>query len=246
MIKIRLSKNRVTLYAYTAIPGLAEYLPPARLTPMPAWRERLTSYIEPSYTSVTSPGTTSLAMTTPKQPFEFQQLLKRGVGVRLWSDIKLGLSSNGVSASCPSARKVGMVHPTSQHDGAIGPTGQHYKIQSPWSFVCDTPMHFLWTHPFYHRPDQFEFQTMPGIVEYCHQHKTNLNVVLSRTQSSLALNAGEMVAYLIPMFDATIRVVAEQVTELDMKRINFADNISSRPFLFRRKHGPLLAKVRRP
>jgi hypothetical protein len=231
-------KSKVTLYAYTSTPGLAEHLAPARLTQiLPEWWQRLPPYVESSGEEGHSESAAPLSMMTAKHCFAFQELFKRGVGVRLWADVNISTTVGKVTASSSQAMTAGMIHPTSQHAGAIGHTGQHFKIYSPWSYVCDTPMRFFWMHPFYHQSDHFRFQTMPGIVEYQYQHKTNLNLVVSRAAPPLSLTAGEMVAYLLPLTDCSVNVIAEQISESDMERINFAERISFRPFAFRRKHG---------
>jgi hypothetical protein len=105
--------------------------------------------------------------------------------------------------------------------------------------VCEKPVQFLWTHPFYHQPNANRFHTMPGIVEYRNQHATNVNVVLPKPEgerSEIQFAAGEMLAYIFPMTEGHLKLSVEEISERDMKRINAARSVTFKPLFFNRAH----------
>jgi hypothetical protein len=95
------------------------------------------------------------------------------------------------------------------------------------------------THPIYHQRDPFRFHTMSGVVEYRHQHATAINVLLPRVPNQrieLSFAAGEMMAYLLPMTPSPIKVIAEEISQAEMDRVNAAKNFSFFPLMFNRRH----------
>jgi hypothetical protein len=230
----------ITLYAFTSVPTLAEVFPPVELTKcVPDWWRSL-----PSYANVTLPKEHAVSRPpTIKHCYALQQLFKCGIGLRLWRDHFVTLAADGtVVADAPNgaAVRIGMTHPTFQFPQAFNATTQHYKFFSPWSFVCEQPVHFTMTHPIYHQRDPFRFHTMTGVVEYRHQHSTAINVLLPRVPDQrieLSFAAGEMMAYLLPMSPSPIKVIAEEISQAEMDRVNAAKHFSFFPLVFNRRHG---------
>lgn len=237
-------RKKIRLYAFTATSGLSELLPPVRLSnALPRWWEQLATFVElrnPRDPRL-RPQTMQKAPTA-RQCYSMQEVLARGIGIPLWTDIHIAIQADGQVSAEGHNRDVpraGETHPRQQFQGMLNDNTQHFKFVSPWSFVCKSPLHFAWSHPFYHQPNPFKFHTLPGIAEYRNQHGTNVNVVLPRRpnqRDDFDFAAGEMLAYIFPMSDERIELVVEEVSTQDLARINVASQVTSRPILFNKKH----------
>lgn len=230
----RLARQPIRLHAFTSTIGLPDILPPAKLSEtLPTWWKQLAAYAEGSETLTKPLELTRLE--TARHCYSMNEVFKKGIGIPLWADTRVVLQANG-SIEAYSAnrdlRPVGGAHHPQQYPGLLSPGIQHFKFMSPWSFVCEKPIAFVWTHPFYHQPDSFKFHTMPGIVEYKHQHSTNVNTVIPRTHGErreLLFSAGEMLAYIFPMSQESVELSVEEVSEQDFKRINASSSVTSKP-----------------
>jgi hypothetical protein len=148
-----------------------------------------------------------LRIPTIKHCYALQELFKRAIGLPLWHDVNVACDADGnvVGTGC-NARlgTAGAPHAIEQFERAFSVKTQHFKFHSPWLFVCEEPTHFIWSHPFYHQPNPFRFQTLGGIVEYQHQHDTSVNIVFQRPTDGridLSFVAGEMMVYIVPTSD---------------------------------------------
>jgi hypothetical protein len=227
----------IVLHAFTSVPRLAEVLPPVRLHQvLPSWWQTLPATI----TAENSPRAAKTQFQTIKHCYALQQLFARGVALPLWQDIDISIERDGAVASegAGGRIKVGHPHSRAQYAGAFGSHVWHYKVASPWLFVCDRATHFYWMHPEYHQPDPFRFHTMPGVVEYYHQHETDVNILLPRKpgeRMEVALRAGEMLCYMVAASDANLVLRVEEVTEAEFNRINYARNVTKEPMAFNRR-----------
>ena len=80
---------------------------------------------------------------------------------------------------------------------------------------------------------------MTGLVEYRHQHATEINVLLPRVPDQrieLSFAAGEMMAYLLPMSTSRIEVIAEEISPAEMDRVNAAKHFTFFPIVFNKRH----------
>ena len=230
----------ITLYAFTSVPTLAEVFPPVELTKcFPDWWRTM-----PSRASLPHPNGQAVSRPpTIKHCYALQELFKRGIGLRLWRDVFITIEADGTVVSDGpkgTTARIGTSHPSLQFPNAFNGTTQHYKFFSPWSFVCEQPVHFTMTHPIYHQRDPFRFHTMSGLVEYRHQHATEINVLLPRVPDQrveLSFSAGEMMAYLLPMSTSPIKIVAEEISPAEMDRVNAAKHFTFFPIVFNKRHG---------
>jgi len=238
-----LRRKAVRLHAFTSTIGLSKILPPVRLSSsLPGWWEQLEPHYETKgYRNPQIRQPPRARTLTAKHCYSMQEVFKRGIGIPLWTDTHVVVHADGrleAFGHNPNVARAGETHPVQQFPGLLMRTAQHFKFVSPWSFVCEAPMHFGWTHPFYHQPDPFRFHTLPGVVEYRHQHATNINIVLPRREGErqdFDFTAGEFLAYIFPMFDERLDLVVQEVTNADIARINAASSISDRPLMFNRR-----------
>jgi hypothetical protein len=249
-------RKQVVLHAFTAVPRLAEVFPPDGLHRMPPkWWSELPSYVDTphlsSHSHLTNVNSVVSKIPTIKHCYALQELFKHAIGIRLWQDIDIAMEPDGSVLSRgpgPRAAKAGDAHPLSQFHNAFVGDAQHFKLFSPWLFVCDSLVHFMWTHPFYHQRDPFRFQTMSGVVEYRNQHNTEINILFPRVRhkrTEISIAAGEMMAYVLPLTDVDVKVVASEISPKEMERKNYARYFTLRPLLFNRRHN-VAPEVRSP
>ncbi len=241
-MRICLRRESIRLHAFTSTVGLADILPPIRLgESLPRWWKSLTPYSTADGSLTKQLGLSKIE--TARHCYGMRELFNRGVGIPLWADTHVVMNADGAIDTYSSNRELkpaGGSHPAQQFQGLLSSGAQQFKFVSPWSFVCEKPMQFIWIHPFYHQPNANRFHTMPGVVEYRNQHATNVNVVLQRPEgerSELAFSAGEMLAYLFPMFESRLELSVEEISERDIKRINMASSVTFKPLFFNRAHG---------
>jgi hypothetical protein len=233
----------IKLYAFTATVGLASLLPPTRLVrSLPAWWEKLapqSDLLEPSDPLARRFKVERIL--TARHCYGMQETFKRGFGLRLWSDVDVVITRDGNLNAYGYNREVkvaGGVHHPKQFPDLFSSSCQHFKFLSPWHFVCESPVHFAWMHPLYHQGEAFRFQSMPGIVEYRNQHATNVNIVLPRTageRQEFHFQAGEMLAYILPLCDQRVELVVEEISDIELRRINAAHSVTEHPLRFNRR-----------
>ena len=228
MLTLLSLQKTIVLRAFTATPRLAEILPPIAVAECPPqWWKGL----KPE-THLVNPRSAKSSIPTIKRCYALQHLFGRAIGLRLWQDINIAVPQDaaiiaeGVSRHVPS---VGMSHPAFQFAGAFAPTLRHYKLHSPWLFVCDRASHFAWMSAFYHRIDPSAFHVMPGVVEFRYQHGTHINLLINTAGNErieLSLSAGDMMVYLLPVEASPVKIIAEEISESEMERIEFGRNVT--------------------
>ena len=70
---------------------------------------------------------------------------------------------------------------------------------------------------------------MPGVVEFYYQHHANINMIFRRPNGSAGyeyeFRAGDVLAYLFPMFEQDIEIRAETIDQKDYDKLEFAQKI---------------------
>jgi hypothetical protein len=233
--------DRVKLRALTSIPRLAEVLPVVALNKaLPAWWRNLPASFDVPRPPRPDPRMPPQPLTqlTAKHCYAMQQTFKTGFGIPLWSDHIVSVTPDGrARGMAPGQPMPGDQHPPPQFSGMLSQSSVHFKFHSPWWLVADRPVHFWMCHAFYHQSDPFRFHAMPGAVEYHNQHSTNVNAILPRPSkpTDVEFQAGEMIAYLIPMEDVRVDLVVEEVSPQEIDRANYTKFITTRPLLFNRR-----------
>lgn len=238
-------KAKLKLYALTSTAGLATIAPPVRLlNKLPSWWTQLDAYADlGDPKGPLAKRFRRVKIPTARHCYSMQEVFKRGIGLPLWSDTRVVIDADGrldVEGRNPQVPAAGTAHPEQQFAGLAECSVQHLKFMSPWSFVCERAVQFLWAHPFYHQPNVFRFHTLPGIVEYRNQHATNVNVMLSRRsgeRQEFEFVAGELLAYIFPVSDDKLTLSVEEVSERELDRVNCASKVTAQPLLLNRKLG---------
>lgn len=227
-------RKEIELVFMTQVDGLVEFAAPQALSKTtPQWWKDTPAYYDLPKDAKWARGDFPHSLKpkklnkTAKHCYAIQEVFKRGIGFPLWKDMFVCIDQAGKAHSLgPSmGNKLGEQHPDVQYPNLLSAEWVNFKFNSDWIAYTNKPVHFYLNHPFYHWQNP-QFQTMPGVIEFYHQHTTNINTVMRRPISPdnkpMAIehefNLGDMMAYLMPMTEDKIKVRAEQVTRDEFER----------------------------
>ncbi len=185
------------LHAYTQEPFLLENFAPFALrTSQPSWWKSLPVALS---LSERADFPADLAMTA-RSCFSLQNLFHRALVLPAWSDM---IISTAIDGSVQVMSPLGLIshqHPKAQYAGMMADRVQ-CKIISPWLFSFHDQTAFLITQPFYHLPRRSSWEVMPGLLEFCYQNNSHINLAIDSTplQDCRRINIGDPLAYLIPL-----------------------------------------------
>lgn len=239
---IKKTRRTVTLRAFTTIPHLVEHFAPIRLSKLtPEWWRKTPLTIPEADLRRGPPGapppSSELAFTV-KHCYAIRETLSRAVALRLWADYQVIVMPDGRTyALSPIQAKAGEQHPPSQYPGMLKGWA-HHKFVCPWLFHTDEPIHFYYTHPFYHYDDPGRFQVMPGVTEFHWQSHAHANCIfpIGKEKREIAFSCGDPIAYLVPMDEAIVEVKAEQISKEDYDKMIVSRQLSFHHHALNRQH----------
>lgn len=219
----------VELSCLTTVHGLPDLFPPVRATKVtPDWWRRA-KYVRAERGSGCDLFSLAMQQGTIKNCSAVQQIFERAVALRLWFDYFVQVDSSGnVRGLSPNRNAGGEHHPTTQYPGMMLDGWVHWKIRSPWLIQSNRRAKFLMLSPFYHI-EHHDWQTMPGIMDFYDQHHSHINIVFRAPVGvesvEYEFHAGDVVAYLVPLFEEKVRVTAKLIDESEWDRIDFGKRI---------------------
>jgi hypothetical protein len=224
---------------FTTHVGLPEMYPPAPLSKhTPEWWKKTPAY---SPTSKNKGGWVPQKLQkTVKHCYAVQKLWENSFALPLWWDMFVGLNSKGeIGAKVPANQTPGENHPVEQYPGMLSSGWVNWKVKSPWVVYTEEYLPFYVSSPFYHIQDH-NWQTMPGHTEFFHQHHTNINMIFRKPSSSAGLEyefrAGDIIAYLTPMFEGDVEFICETIDQKELDRLEFGQKMWFNPATFARRN----------
>lgn len=94
------------------------------------------------------------------------------------------------------------------------------KLNSPWRMKGPKGIYWAWVEAQHHRPP--DIQILSGMLEWYHQHESNVNILLPKAEKDTAtytIEAGEPLVHLIPMSEHNIEVRNHVVDMLEWEKI---------------------------
>jgi hypothetical protein len=218
----------------TAEEPVLEFASPRPLSKnSPEWWKNTAAYYEGGEGPTSSPSSLPPGLKpkklkkTVKHCYAIQEIFKRGIELPLWRDYFVMVDQNGKAYPITPGNKPhsGDQHPEVQYPNLLAEDWVNFKFVSPWVAYTKKPIHFYMNHPFYHWKNA-QFQTMPGVLEFYHQHTTNINTILRRPISQegipMAIEhefaCGDTMAYLMPMSEDKIKIRTELVSQSEMEK----------------------------
>jgi len=246
MFNIIRRKKKLEVRFFTQEDGLVELFAPQKLSRFtPDWWKNTPSTLPEVKGSKTR--TPAKLRKTAKHCYSIQKTFEAAIAFPLWCDAFVEVLPDGrTTGVAPSNQKgLGEQHPTEQYPGLLNRDWANYKFGSPWVSYTEENIQFWMTDPFYHKQNR-DWQTMPGVIEFYHQHHTNVNTIL-RTPPlpkkgqkgkgfQYEFHAGDIMAYFVPRVgDRKITIKAEQVSEKEWQRLHFGNRIWWSPATQHRK-----------
>lgn len=91
----------------------------------------------------------------------------------------------------------------------------HIKIDVRWQGVSDKSLDFLMHEPVWHKTNHYNFIVLPGRINFFTQHGVRINMIVPKTRDKrvITIEAGDILAYLTPLENATVNLSNEWVTQ---------------------------------
>lgn len=188
---------------------------------IPEWCKNLPSTI--NYTDTTA--NIVYPCGTLKRCYGFNELFKQGFMIPMWSDCILKIDAinnqNFAYKFSDGASKISY-HPKELFLNVFDQNKyQHLKFVSPWLFVCDEEINFMYTQPTWNQATEEQITVLPGVVEYKYQHCTDINVMIERTQEErqVLINAGTPMVHIVPITERKVILETKYITETEKQSI---------------------------
>lgn len=223
----------IELSCLTTIHRLSELFPPVKVAKaLPYWWKKV-GKLKPEGGLGNSLFSIALQSGTIRNCPAVYELFDRAIALPLWCDYFVQVDSErNICGLTPSRSEGGQQHPIEQYPGMMSSDWVHWKVMSPWLMYTNKPAKFLMLSPFFHIYTH-DWQAMPGVVDFHRQHSSHVNMVFrapkDRASVEYEFHAGDIVAYLIPLFDGEVKVTAKQISESERDALQFEKKIWFRP-----------------
>lgn len=170
---------------------------------------------------------------TMKSCLGFMNLYRRSFVLPLWCEFRLHIGSeeamnNGLPAysfSFADRKSHAESHPTADHNNSFKEKDyQHLKIFSPWKLDCQSSVDWMLSPPSWHMMNKLEPVTiLPGIVDFCYQASTNINMFIKRQKSEdlfLHFPFRLPMYHLIPLTEKKVSLRHHLVSEEELNLIS--------------------------
>lgn len=202
----------ITLDAFTCMPTVYQLTPLVKASQsMPSWFKTLPP---PGLGSATEdPG----KRTNMRRCYGFTELFRKSFVLEHWTDVHIEADKNTWVARSKAGDPPGF-HNTSQHNHSF--SKYHLlKLESPWFLVEKTGLPFMFIDAVWHHED-YEFQVLPGMEEYCVQHSTNTFIKIPKKPKkyNMMIPIGLPLAHIVPMTDKLVDLKCHLVDEAEIKK----------------------------
>lgn len=205
------------LYACTQETFLFDSFAPVPLSSsLPEWWEKLPAHLPSSERQ----GFPADLAVTARSCYSLQNLFKRALVIPAWSDMIVSVGRDGGVEIVSPDGVISQQHPVAQYAGMMRDRVQ-CKIISPWLFSFHDETNFLIIHPFYHYGMRSDWEVMPGVIEFFHQNNSHINLAINPLPEAecTRINAGDPLAYLIPLCPQPVRIEPQLISELEFSRV---------------------------
>jgi hypothetical protein len=212
----------LVINCYTTRQNVFDALPikPA-INSLPKWWRQIPNAVEVSDTQLSL----SYPVSTLKNCIGINNLFSKGFIIPMWSDCVLRIGSEKTldfSYRFADEQSVIGFHPPFMFGKSpLIKNAQHLKFHSPWYIVCDEEVQFLYLEPTWAHETQKPFQVLPAVLDYKHQHGSDVNVVATRVSEDyqISIDAGTPLVHIIPLTERKVVVKNHCVLEKDIERI---------------------------
>lgn len=211
MYNIFKKKEKLKLEIYTHNGQLMDMFPPALMKDaIPNWFSKMSNDKQKPYHTVKGcPG--------------IQHLYGKGISLPLWSDYSVEVGTTNIEnidwpkkSNQPGAES----HALELQAPDAWPGYASVKFLSPWFFVCQEPVPFVWLQNVWGYNDPQQFTIVPGVTEFKYMHQTHINTLwkIDGTPRKEVIKAGTTMVQLIPLTDRPLEISINLITEDIYKR----------------------------
>jgi len=165
---------------------------------------------------------------------------KNSVALPMWSDLAIKVADSNYSWQYADRKSVAEIQDLGAEATGFLPSYGNLKLISPWAFKTKEDVSWVCSQPIYN----FSMHNVgvivaPGVLNFLHQHYTNINMMFPKTKNGLhTFEHGQVMMHLTPMSDRRIEIVRHLVSEVELSRlldkpISFLKNYSK---LIEKKH----------
>jgi hypothetical protein len=188
-----IKKKKLTFHAYAPIGQLVDLFPPTTMEDnLPDWYKSLPADLGHGLTVKHCPG--------------LKDLFPKTIVMPLWADYEVTTSMMNQpdvrTSFSPPGMSPSVSHNLNDQVTGAWPAYSNIKFSSPWMFWCDEPIPCLVTQAVWHQKDPSQLQIVPGILEFRHQHQTNINTIIRKDaalDAPIMLRAGTPMVYITPL-----------------------------------------------
>jgi hypothetical protein len=186
-------KKKLTFKAYAPIGQLVDLFPPTIMEDsLPDWYKPLPADLGHGLTVKHCPG--------------LKDLFTKSIVFPLWADFEIRTSLHNQpdvrTAFAPPGGQAWVSHNINDQVTGAWPAYSNIKFSNPWMIWCDEPIPCLVTQAVWHQKDPSLIQSVPGILEFRHQHQANINTLIRKDaalDTPVMLRAGTPMVYITPL-----------------------------------------------
>lgn len=166
-----------------------------------------------------------LPISSMKQCPAINDILKAGIIFPSWCELHMRIDDHGRKEVRVFPEDVALLPHDERDFDFHKPNLAHIKVGSPWFIKETTGVKWVWMKPDWHVKNPVAYWSVPGIIEYKHQHGA-LNNIMVPWGSSIKIEVGDPWLQLVPLSDKPIKLNVHLVGADEMNKLNTV-NISS-------------------
>lgn len=214
-------KKEIVLDVFTNEKSILDNFPIQRASKfIPHWWRNLPAYEvrEENFVNVPRP--------TIKSCPGLIDYFSKGFVIPSWTDIAISTHNNGSWNSVSSFNAQITEHDRYQYGENFNNFIQ-LKINSPWFIREKLGIEFIQISPMWNNVDYWNTtHIVPGVLNYKHQHSTNINLFANKIEQTIYIKSGLPLAHLIPLSDFKIKIKThladpQEFINLHIPRHNF-------------------------
>ena len=146
---------------------------------------------------------------------------KNSIALPLWSDLAIRVNQNkSYNWKFSNSNTQAVVHPINEQATGFLNNYGHLKISSPWYLKSEKNIDWVWSHPTYNYAHSNDIVSLPGIVNYYHQHATNINIMISlEKEKTILIPHSQPLVIMTPMSDRKIKIVHHLVSQQELNKM---------------------------
>lgn len=148
---------------------------------------------------------------------------KSGFIIPLWTDlgIKCTFNENKLSINWKFADETTTAtnHPFQEWESFLNPLDYfHVKINSPWLIKTKEDINWFFTSPYWNI-NPFEISFPQGVLEFKHQHASNINMFFKIEEKTYFLEQNTPLVQLIPLTEKTVKLHHHLISQEEAEKM---------------------------